>query len=675
MPVSDNNNTIENLSITTIRTLAIDAIEKAKSGHPGMPMGSAPMGYQLFAKTMNHNPENPTWVNRDRFVLSAGHGSMLLYSLLHLSGYDLSLEDLKQFRQWGSKTPGHPEWGHTAGVDATTGPLGQGISMAVGMAMAETQLAATYNKDDFKVIDHYTYGICGDGDLMEGVASESASLAGHLKLGKLIFLYDSNDISLDGKLNLSFSENVRQRFEAYGWQTLLVKDGNDLDALAAAIEEAKADTERPTLIEVKTVIGYGSPNKQGKGGHGGTHGSPLGTEEAKLTKEFYKWVYEEDFYVPEEVREHFAKVKEHGIEANKAWDAAFAKYKAQYPELAAQFEKAVAGDLPEGWDADLPKYNAEDKAISTRVASGKALNGLVNRVPQLLGGSADLESSTMTHLDGIDMYTPDTRGGRNLYFGVREFGMAAAMNGIMLHSGLKVFGGTFFVFTDYLRPAVRLAALMKLPVTYVLTHDSIAVGEDGPTHEPIEQLASLRIIPGLTVIRPADGNETSAAWAYALENKENPVALVLTRQNLPILEKSAELAREGIQRGGYVVSDAKDGKPVAQIIATGSEVQLAVKAQAALAEEGIHVRVISLPSWDLFDKQDKAYKDSVILPEVKARVAVEMAHPFGWERYVGEQGSIIGIDTFGASAPGDKVMAEYGYTVENVVKHVKEQLK
>jgi transketolase len=675
MPVSDNNNTIENLSITTIRTLAIDAIEKAKSGHPGMPMGSAPMGYQLFAKTMNHDPENPTWVNRDRFVLSAGHGSMLLYSLLHLSGYDLSLEDLKQFRQWGSKTPGHPEWGHTAGVDATTGPLGQGISMAVGMAMAETQLAATYNKDDFKVIDHYTYGICGDGDLMEGVASESASLAGHLKLGKLIFLYDSNDISLDGKLNLSFSENVRQRFEAYGWQTLLVKDGNDLDALAAAIEEAKADTERPTLIEVKTVIGYGSPNKQGKGGHGGTHGSPLGTEEAKLTKEFYKWVYEEDFYVPEEVREHFAKVKEHGIQANKAWDAAFAKYKAQYPELADQFEKAVAGDLPEGWDADLPKYSAEDKAISTRVASGKALNGLVNRVPQLLGGSADLESSTMTHLDGIDMYTPDTRGGRNLYFGVREFGMAAAMNGIMLHSGLKVFGGTFFVFTDYLRPAVRLAALMKLPVTYVLTHDSIAVGEDGPTHEPIEQLASLRIIPGLTVIRPADGNETSAAWAYALENKENPVALVLTRQNLPILEKTAELAREGIKRGGYVVSDAKDGKPVAQIIATGSEVQLAVKAQAALAEEGIHVRVVSLPSWDLFDKQDKAYKDSVILPEVKARVAVEMAHPFGWERYVGEQGSIIGIDTFGASAPGDKVMAEYGYTVENVVKHVKEQLK
>lgn len=673
MPLSDNN-TIDNLSITTIRTLAIDAIEKANSGHPGMPMGSAPMGYQLFAKSMVHNPDAPTWVNRDRFVLSAGHGSMLLYSLLHLSGYDLSLEDLKQFRQWGSKTPGHPEVGHTAGVDATTGPLGQGLAMAVGMALAETQLAATYNKDDFKVVDHYTYGICGDGDLMEGVASEAASLAGHLKLGKLIFLYDSNDISLDGKLNLSFSENARQRFEAYGWQTLLVEDGNDLAAIEAAIEEAKRDTERPTLIEVKTVIGYGSPNKQGKGGHGGTHGSPLGKDETKLTKEFYKWVYEEDFHVPAEVREHFATVKANGIAAYDAWNESFKQYKAKYPELAAQFETAIANELPAGWDKDLPKYNAGDNALSTRVASGNALNGLVGNVPQLLGGSADLESSTMTHLKGLPVYTPESRDGRNIYFGVREFGMAAVMNGVALHSGLKIFGGTFFVFTDYLRPAVRLASIMKTPVTYVLTHDSIAVGEDGPTHEPIEQLASLRIIPGLTVIRPADGNETSAAWAYSVENKENPVALVLTRQNLPILEKSAELAREGIKRGGYVISPAK-GKPVVQLIATGSEVQLAVKAQAALAEEGIDVSVVSLPSWDLFDKQSQEYKDSVILPDVKARVAIEMAHPFGWERYVGEKGSIIGINTFGASAPGDKVMAEYGFTVENVVKHVKDQLK
>ncbi|MNO13010.1 Transketolase [compost metagenome] len=667
----EENSTVDNLAITTIRTLAIDAIEKANSGHPGMPMGSAPMGYQLFAKTMNHNPEHPTWVNRDRFVLSAGHGSMLLYSLLHLSGYDLPMEELKQFRQWGSLTPGHPEFGHTAGVDATTGPLGQGIGMAVGMAMAEAQLGATYNKGDLNVIDHYTYAICGDGDLMEGISSESASLAGHLKLGKLIVMYDSNDISLDGKLNLAFSENVAKRFEAYGWQVLRVEDGNDLPAIGQAISEAQAESSKPTLIEVKTVIGYGSPNKQGKGGHGGTHGSPLGADEAKLTKDFYKWVYEENFYVPDEVRAHFAEVKEKGIAANKAWDEKFASYKKAYPELAAQLETALNGELPEGWDANLPFYKAEDKAVSTRVASGNALNGLTAGVPQLVGGSADLESSTMTHLNGLDQFTPDSYSGRNIYFGVREFGMAAAMNGIALHSGLKVFGGTFFVFTDYLRPAVRLASIMKLPVTYVLTHDSIAVGEDGPTHEPIEQLASLRIIPGLTVIRPADGNETSAAWAYAMENTSNPVALVLTRQNLPILQGTVDGVRENVKRGGYVVSDSKNGTPQAQIIATGSEVQLAVKAQAALAEEGIDVRVISLPSWDLFEKQDKAYRDSVILPEVKARLAIEMAQTFGWERYTGDQGDILGITTFGASAPGDTVIKEYGFTVENVVSRVK----
>ncbi|MEK5278005.1 MULTISPECIES: transketolase [Paenibacillus] len=667
----EENSTVDNLSITTIRTLAIDAIEKANSGHPGMPMGSAPMGYQLFAKTMNHNPDHPTWVNRDRFVLSAGHGSMLLYSLLHLSGYDLPMEELKQFRQWGSLTPGHPEVGHTAGVDATTGPLGQGIGMAVGMAMAEAQLGATYNKEGHNVVDHYTYAICGDGDLMEGISSESASLAGHLKLGKLVVLYDSNDISLDGKLNLSFSENVAQRFDAYGWQVLRVEDGNDLPAIEKAIAEAQAETSKPTLIEVKTVIGYGSPNKQGKGGHGGTHGSPLGAEEAKLTKDFYKWVYEEDFYVPDEVRAHFAEVKKNGIAANKAWDDKFAAYKKAYPELAAQFETVINGNLPEGWDANLPTYTTEDKAVSTRVASGSALNGLTAGVPQLVGGSADLESSTMTHLNGLTSFTPESYDGRNIYFGVREFGMAAAMNGIALHTGLKVFGGTFFVFTDYLRPAIRLASIMKLPVTYVLTHDSIAVGEDGPTHEPIEQLASLRIIPGLTVIRPADANETSAAWAYAMENKENPVALVLTRQNLPILAGTVDGVRENIKRGGYVVSDSKNGTPQAQLIATGSEVQLAVKAQAALAEEGIDVRVISLPSWDLFEKQDKEYRDSVILPGVKARLAIEMAQTFGWERYTGDQGDILGITTFGASAPGDRVMKEYGFTVENVVSRVK----
>jgi transketolase len=543
--------------------------------------------------------------------------------------------------------------------------------MAVGMALAETQLGATYNKDNFKVVDHFVYSICGDGDLMEGVSHEAASLAGHLKLGKLVVLYDSNDISLDGKLGLSNSESAKMRFEAYGWQVLRVEDGNDLAALENAISQAKQELNKPTLIEVKTVIGYGSPNKQGKGGHGGTHGSPLGADETKLTKEFYGWTSEEAFYVPQEVRAHFQAVKDRGIAANQTWNEQFAAYKAAYPELAKQFEQAVSGELPEGWDKDLPKYTVQDKAVSTRVASGNALNGLAPNVPNLMGGSADLESSTMTHLKGIDVYNAENYAGRNIYFGVREFGMATAMNGMMLHGGVRVFGGTFFVFTDYLRPAVRLSAIMGLPVVYVLTHDSIAVGEDGPTHEPIEQLASLRIIPNLTVLRPADGNETSAAWAYAVENRKNPVALVLTRQNLPILDTTAELAREGIKKGAYVVSDAANGKPQAQIIATGSEVQLAVAAQKALAEEGVQVRVISMPSWDLFDKQSKEYKASVILPEVKARLAIEMAHPMGWEKYVGDQGDILAISTFGASAPGDRVIKEYGFTVENVVSKVK----
>ncbi|MBB6674793.1 transketolase [Cohnella nanjingensis] len=661
---------VEQLSVTTIRTLAIDAIEKAKSGHPGMPMGAAPMGYQLFAKTMKHNPSQPAWIDRDRFVLSAGHGSMLLYSLLHLSGYDLPIEELKNFRQWGSKTPGHPEFGHTAGVDATTGPLGQGIAMAVGMAMAEAQLSATYNRDGFDVINHFTYSICGDGDLSEGISSESASLAGHLQLGKLVVLYDSNDISLDGELSLSFSESVKKRFEGYNWQVLRVEDGNDLNALAKAIAEAQAETSKPTLIEVKTVIGYGSPNKGGKGGHAGPHGSPLGAEEAKLTKSFYEWD-EPDFFVPEEVRAHFAEVKKYGEQANAEWDALFAKYKAAHPELAAQFEQALARQLPQGWDADLPTYSTEDKPVSTRVASGNALNGLAKNVPALVGGSADLESSTMTHLKGLPVYNASNYAGRNIYFGVREFGMAAAMNGISLHGGLRVYGGTFFVFTDYLRPAVRLASIMKQPVVYVLTHDSIAVGEDGPTHEPIEQLASIRVIPGLTVIRPADGNETSAAWAYALENTDNPVALVLTRQNLPILAGTAEKARHGIKQGGYIVSEAANGQPQGILIATGSEVQLAVASQKALAEQGVHVRVVSLPSWDLFEAQSQEYRDSVIPKGIKARLAIEMASPFGWERYVGDGGAVLGISTFGASAPGDRVIAEYGFTVENVVAQFK----
>jgi len=669
--MSTNVRTIDDLSIATIRTLAIDAIEKAKSGHPGMPMGAAPMAYELWTRFMKHSPANPSWINRDRFVLSAGHGSMLLYSLLHLFGYeDVSMDEIKQFRQWGSKTPGHPEYGHTRGVDATTGPLGQGLAMAVGMAMAEAHLAKTYNRDGFNVIDHYTYVICGDGDLMEGISSEAASLAGHYKLGKLIVLYDSNDISLDGELSLSMSEKVLTRFEGYGWQTLRVEDGNDLAAIRKAIEEARADKERPTLIEVKTIIGYGSPNKQGKGGHAGPHGSPLGPEEAKLTKEFYGWPHPE-FHVPDEVRAHFAALREEGVKAEREWQNLFEAYRKAHPDLARQLEDAIAGRLPAGWDADLPWYSPEDKALATRASSGAALNAIAKHVPQLIGGSADLESSTNTHMKGIGVFTSADYSGRNVYFGVREFGMAAAANGMALHGGLKPYVGTFFVFSDYLRPAVRLSALMKVPVIYVFTHDSIAVGEDGPTHEPIEQLPALRVIPGVTVIRPADGNETSAAWKFAVENTEGPVALVLTRQNLPHLPGTKDKAVEGVRRGAYVLSEAKNGQPQGILIATGSEVQLALKAQEQLAEQGIHVRVVSMPSWELFERQSAEYKESVLPKAVKARLAIEMAHPLGWERYVGGEGDVLGITTFGASAPGDRVMKEYGFTVENVVAKFK----
>jgi transketolase len=665
------NKAIEQLSIDTIRTLSIDAIEKAKSGHPGMPMGAAPMGYELFAKFMNHNPENPTWINRDRFVLSAGHGSMLLYSLLHLSGYDLPLEELKQFRQWGSKTPGHPEVGHTAGVDATTGPLGQGLGMAVGMALAEAQMGAVYNKDKFRVVDHYTYVICGDGDLMEGLSSEAASLAGHLKLSKLVVLYDSNDISLDGELNLSFSENVMQRFEGYGWQVLRVDDGNDLNAIHEAVNQAHTDY-RPTLIEVKTVIGYGSPNKGGKGGHLGPHGSPLGLEEVVLTKKAYAWEAEEDFFVPAAVTEHFAEVKKKGIQTNAAWEKMFAEYAKAYPELAKQFETAISGDLPEGWDKDIPEGAPADKG--TRTASGIVLNAIAKNVPWLVGGSADLESSTMTHLKDLGVATAKNYNGQNIYYGVREFGMGAAVNGMLLHGGLKVFGGTFFVFSDYLRPAIRLASIMGVPAIYVFTHDSIGVGEDGPTHEPIEQLAALRVIPGVTVIRPADGDETAAAWRYAVENKKGPVALIFSRQAAAKLDGTVQ-AKDSLKRGAYVVSDADNGQPQAQLIATGTEVQLAIAAQKELAAEGIAVRVISMPSWELFDKQSQEYRDSVILPSVKARLAIEMGHSFGWDRYVGDQGDVLGINRFGASAPGPVVIKEYGFSVENVVARVKQLLK
>lgn len=660
---------VEQLAVNSIRTLSIDAIEKANSGHPGITMGAAPMAFKLWSKFMNHNPANPDWFNRDRFILSAGHGSMLLYSLLHLSGYDVTLDDLKNFRQWGSKTPGHPEYGYTPGVEATTGPLGQGVAMAVGMAMAERHLAATYNKENFPIVDHYTYSICGDGDLMEGVSAEAASLAGHLKLGRLIIMYDSNDISLDGELHMSFSENVMDRYKAYGWHVVRVEDGNDLDEIERAIAEAKAD-ERPSLIEVKTTIGYGSPNKAGKSA---SHGAPLGGDEAKLTKEAYKWTFEEDFFVPEEVRAYYEKLKEAGKEKENQWNDLFAEYKKAYPELAAQFELAVSGKLPDGWEKATPVYEVGDK-LASRDSSHQAINAFADVVPQLVGGSADLASSNKTLMKNESDFSRDNYSGRNIWFGVREFAMGTAMNGMALHGGVKVFGATFFVFSDYVRPAIRLSALMKLPVIYVFTHDSIAVGEDGPTHEPIEHLASLRAMPNLSVIRPADGNETASAWRIALEKNDEPTVLVLSRQGLPTIEGTKEQAYEGVRKGAYVIAQA-EGQADALLIATGSEVALAVEAKKALEQEGIKTSVVSMPSVEAFEKQSAEYKQSVLPSDVKVRLAIEMGSSLGWHKYVGDKGDVLSIDTFGESAPGDILIKEFGFTVENVVAKVKALMK
>ncbi|PFR27889.1 transketolase [Bacillus cereus] len=662
---------IEQLSINTIRTLSIDAIEKANSGHPGMPMGAAPMAYTLWTQFMKHNPNNPTWFNRDRFVLSAGHGSMLLYSLLHLSGYAVTIDDLKNFRQWGSKTPGHPEYGHTAGVDATTGPLGQGISTAVGMAMAERHLAAKYNRDAYNVVDHYTYAICGDGDLMEGVSAEASSLAAHLGLGRLVVLYDSNDISLDGDLNRSFSESVEDRYKAYGWQVIRVEDGNDVEAIAKAIEEAKADEKRPTLIEVRTTIGFGSPNKSGKSA---SHGSPLGVDETKLTKEAYAWSAEQDFHVPEEVYDNFRKtVQDVGETAQAAWNTMLGEYAQAYPELANELQVAMKGLLPEGWDKNLPTYELGSKA-ATRNSSGAVINAIAEAVPSFFGGSADLAGSNKTYMNNEKDFTRADYSGKNIWYGVREFAMGAAMNGIALHGGLKTYGGTFFVFSDYLRPAIRLAALMQLPVTYVFTHDSIAVGEDGPTHEPVEQLAALRAMPNVSVIRPADGNESVAAWKLALESTSTPTALILTRQDLPTLEGAKDDTYEKVAKGAYVVSASKKETADVILLATGSEVSLAIEAQTALAADGVDAAVVSMPSMDRFEAQSAEYKESVLPKAVTKRFAIEMGATFGWHRYVGLEGDVLGIDTFGASAPGEKIMEEYGFTVENVVRKVKEML-
>lgn len=662
-----NNKTIETLAVNTIRTLSIDAINEAASGHPGLPMGAAPLAYALWANHLNHNPQNAKWFNRDRFVLSAGHGSSMLYSLLHLAGYDVSIDDLKSFRKLNSKTPGHPEFGHTDGVDATTGPLGQGIANAVGMAMAEAHLAAKFNKENLPVIDHFTYALVGDGDLSEGISYEAMSMAGHMKLGKLVVLYDSNDISLDGELNLSFSENIKKRAESAHWQYLRVEDGNNVEEISKAIAVAKMNQEQPTLIEVRTIIGYGSPKFSGTNK---VHGAPLGAEEAQATKKAYSWDYEEDFYVPEEVRAHFEQLKQFGVQAEERWNELFSSYEEAYPELSQELADAINGKVLID-TKDILTFDPK-KSVSTRVASGNAINHFVKIVPSIFGGSADLSHSTMTDITGEETFAVESYAGRNVYFGIREHAMGAAANGMAQHGGVKPFVSTFFVFNDYLRPSIRLAALQKLPVTYVFTHDSIAVGEDGPTHEPVEQLVALRAIPGLTVIRPSDANETGTAWAYALKNTEGPVALVLSRQNLPVFEET-KANMDGLSKGAYVLTETNESPDVI-LMATGSEVSLAVDGKDELEKDGISVRVVAMPSWEMFDRQPKSYQESILPSSVTKRVSIEMGISLGWDRYVGPEGEKMSIETFGASGTGAEVMNLYGFTVGNVVETVKSLL-
>ena len=655
---------MSNLSVNAIRFLGIDAINKANSGHPGVVMGAAPMAYNLFTKNLRINPAQPNWINRDRFILSAGHGSMLLYALLHLSGFeDVNMDEVKNFRQWGSKTPGHPEFGHTAGVDATTGPLGQGIATATGFAQAERFLAAKYNREGYNIFDHYTYVICGDGDLMEGVSSEAASYAGLQKLDKLIVLYDSNDINLDGETKDSFTENVRARYDAYGWHTVLVEDGTDLEAIQAAIDEAKA-SGKPSLIEVKTIIGYGSPNKQGTNG---VHGAPLGADETAATRQALGWDYK-PFEIPAEVYADFKEnVADRGTEAYQTWTKLVAAYKETYPELAAEVEAIIDGRDPVDLKPEDFPVLENGFSQATRNSSQDALNVVAEKMPNFLGGSADLAHSNMTYIKTDGLQDDANRLNRNIQFGVREFAMGTVLNGMALHGGLRVYGGTFFVFSDYLKAAVRLSALQGLPVTYVLTHDSIAVGEDGPTHEPIEHLAGLRAIPNLNVFRPADARETQAAWYLAAKSKTTPTALVLSRQNLTV-EEGTDFNK--VAKGAYVVyENAADFDTI--LIATGSEVNLAVSAAKELASQGGKVRVVSMPSTDVFDVQDAAYKEEILPNAVRRRLAVEMGASQNWYKYVGLDGYVLGIDSFGASAPAPKVLAEYGFTVENLVNIVK----
>ena len=661
---------LDQLSINTLRCLAMDAVQKANSGHPGMPMGAAPMVYVLWTRFLKYHPCKPGWPNRDRFILSAGHGCVLLYSLLHLTGYDMTLDDIQQFRQWGSKTPGHPEHSLASGIETTTGPLGQGFSTGVGMAIAQKYLAAYFNRPGHAVVDYKICGIVSDGDLMEGVASETASLAGHLGLDNIIYLYDDNHISIEGPTDLAFTEDTRRRFEAYGWFVQEIADGNDLEAIEQALGAAQAEKGRPSLIKVRTHIAYGSPNKQDSAE---AHGAPLGEEEVKQTKQNLGWPVEPKFHIPDEALAHFRKAIEQGERAEAEWQERLAAYRQAFPELAAEWDRYVRGELPAGWAAKIPTFQPSDGPMATRQASGKVLNAVAPVLPLLLGGSADLAPSNNTYLKGLGDFSQGNYGGRNFHFGVREHGMAAILNGMAL-SGLLPYGGTFMVFSDYARPAIRLAALMEAHSIFVFTHDSIFLGEDGPTHQPVEHLPALRAIPNLSVIRPADANETAMAWRVALERRDGPVALALTRQGVPVIDRSRYAAAEGLTRGGYVLADAPGKAPEVVLIASGSEVPVALEAYEKLTAEGIAARVVSLPSWDLFEKQPQGYKDEVLPPGVTARLAIEAAVPLGWERYVGLKGAVIGMTRFGASAPYKVLAEKFGFTAANVVRRAKELL-
>jgi transketolase len=654
--------------INTIRILAAEAVQKANSGHPGMPMEAAPLAYLLWTRFMRYNPENPAWANRDRIVLSAGHGSMLLYAMLHLTGYDLSLEEIKNFRQWNSLTPGHPEYGLTPGVDTTTGPLGQGISTAVGMAMAEAHLVARFNRPGHDVIDHFTYVIASDGDLMEGVSSEACSMAGHLGLGKMIVVYLDNHITIEGSTDLAFSENVGLRFDAYGWHVQRVMDGNDLASLESAIHAAQGVTDKPSIIVCRTIIGYGSPNRAGTSK---AHGEALGEEELALTKKNLGWPAEPAFYIPEGVLTHFRQMASRGNELESAWKQTVDAYSADHPDLSREMQRCLNGDLPEGWENDLPIFTPDLDDMATRQASGTVINALAARIPELMGGSADLAGSTNTMIEAETDYAAGHYIGRNLRFGVREHAMGAALNGMMVHGGVIAYGGTFLVFSDYMRPAIRLAALMEVAPIYVFTHESVGLGEDGPTHQPIEHYMALRVIPHLIVIRPSDATETAEAWRAALLHRNAPVALLLTRQKMPVLDRTTLASAEGLQQGAYILADAEGPTPDVILIATGSEVHVALAAREMLAADSIGARVVSMPSWELFEAQPADYKESVLPTSVTARLAIEAGVTLGWERYVGTQGDVIGIDRFGASAPAKIIFEQLGFTAENAAARAK----